>query len=414
MTYRELLNLYKKDELEAEQKQRVEADIEKQEAISDFLYEKDDIPTLTAIFGENDCTQDEDVANAGQEREFMRMVRQSIRRAFVKMGIVTSAVALVILLLIQFVLPEIVSAFYYNPGKEVAENTNQMSLDMAVYTELLVPQYIRYNVNVDDLGYGNYDFRINQNDSYNGVFTAVTGRIERDRMIMYDPNALKRPVSNAFALSLAYENPSRSMSELEEAGQVSMAAAGFSEDNLSQLNALSDDDEYVAYVTLEKLMDYSPFVSFLQKNDIILAWCAVCTNWNPTTSTMLRPDNIGFQYGPFSTNLRWNKERYPELMLHDVDVMFEDPNLYYQELAKNIKKEDFMLTHLTSMLRYMSDQNKFLKMMELDSKTFTSAADYVEENGLLIYGFSIVADKEQLLNLVEQEEVYLIYTQPLR
>jgi hypothetical protein len=414
MTYRELLDLYKRNELEADQKNQVETDIEKQEAIGDYLYEKDDIPALTAIFGEKERTDEVDSVSSLQEREFMRMIRQSIRRAFVKMGIIASAIALVILLLIQFVLPQIVSAFYYDPAKEVAENTNQMSLDMAVYTELQVPQYIRFNVNVQDLGYGNYDFNINQNNSYNGVFTDVSGRIERGRMIKYDVNALTRPAANAFSYSIAYDNPSRSMSELEAANQVSMGAAGFSTDNVSQLSTLSDNNKYVAYVTLQKLMEYSPFIRFIQDNSIIDAWCAVSTNWNSTTSNMLYPENLGFQYGQGSCNIKWDKEHYPNLMLYDYDLMSADPNLYYKEMNENLSSEDFMLAHFTSMLRYMSDQKKFLKMMDLDRNMFTKAANYVEDNGLLIYGFAIVANKEQLLKLAEQDEVYLIYTQPLK
>ena len=37
-------------------------------------------------------------------------------------------------LFVIFALPQIVNTFYYNPGKEVSDGTNQMSLDMAVYT----------------------------------------------------------------------------------------------------------------------------------------------------------------------------------------------------------------------------------------------------------------------------------------
>ena len=44
MTYRELLELYKTGELELEQRKKVEKDIERQEAISDYLYEQEDIP----------------------------------------------------------------------------------------------------------------------------------------------------------------------------------------------------------------------------------------------------------------------------------------------------------------------------------------------------------------------------------
>ena len=50
MTYRELLELYKAGELELEQRKRIEKDIEKQEAISDYLYEQEGIPGLEDVF----------------------------------------------------------------------------------------------------------------------------------------------------------------------------------------------------------------------------------------------------------------------------------------------------------------------------------------------------------------------------
>ena len=44
MTYRELIELYKAGELEPEQQKKIEQDIERQEAIGDYLYEKEEIP----------------------------------------------------------------------------------------------------------------------------------------------------------------------------------------------------------------------------------------------------------------------------------------------------------------------------------------------------------------------------------
>ena len=40
MTYRELLRLYKQGKLEDSAKKQIEAEIEKQDAISEFLYEE--------------------------------------------------------------------------------------------------------------------------------------------------------------------------------------------------------------------------------------------------------------------------------------------------------------------------------------------------------------------------------------
>ena len=49
MTYRELLKLYKQGKLEDSAKKQVEAEIEKQDAISEFLYEEGTIPDFSDL-----------------------------------------------------------------------------------------------------------------------------------------------------------------------------------------------------------------------------------------------------------------------------------------------------------------------------------------------------------------------------
>lgn len=160
MRYRELLELYRKKELGEQEREMVEQEIEKHEAISEYLFEREESDTLN--FGA-DASQSES-AEPGQKREeggggdeFTKRVNRAIRRAFLRMGAAVCAVTLVIVLLILFVLPGVVSQFYYDPGKIVGQDsyggtTNQMSLDMAVYTELALPGTYRNNVQVEDRG----------------------------------------------------------------------------------------------------------------------------------------------------------------------------------------------------------------------------------------------------------------------
>lgn len=49
MTYRELLKLYKQGKLEDSAKKQIEAEIEKQDAISEFLYEEGEIPGFSDL-----------------------------------------------------------------------------------------------------------------------------------------------------------------------------------------------------------------------------------------------------------------------------------------------------------------------------------------------------------------------------
>ena len=57
MRYRELLELYRKKELGEQERERVEQEIEKHEAISEYLFEREESDTLN--FGE-DASRRED------------------------------------------------------------------------------------------------------------------------------------------------------------------------------------------------------------------------------------------------------------------------------------------------------------------------------------------------------------------
>ena len=88
MTYRELLKLYQEGKLDKAQTDEVEHAIEKQEAISEYLYEKEEIPGLEVLQGQ----EKEEVfvqgngAESEEEQRFVKMIQKTIRRTFLKMG----------------------------------------------------------------------------------------------------------------------------------------------------------------------------------------------------------------------------------------------------------------------------------------------------------------------------------------
>lgn len=440
MNYRELLELYKQGKLEEQKRKEVEADIEKQDAISDYLYSESEIPGLEFL---TNAEKENTIADSGgtgkdtgnrdgkandTEQLFVRMINQSIRRAFIKMGLIVGTAVLAIMLFVQFLLPSIVSAFYYDPGKRIGEHTNQMSLDMAVYTELLIPGYKSHFVSVESKGYGNYDICVHQSISYNGMFTDLSGKIERNRLTLYNTNFLKLPASNVFEWSGSMWDSSLSLSEqIFEEGRLTegegadgneyprtvrsaQSLAGTPEEAKKALQKLNDNTKYAAYVTLDKMMEYDAFVQFIDaQEDIYGVWCAPCTN---AAGKSFQVGNLGFYYNPGnSTQLEWDQEKYPYLQLWSA-AMFEGSD--DRDWLGDIKKEDFAATHFISMLRYMSKQKQFCKMMDQTETMFADAADYVEENGLTVYGFAVFAEKEALLRLNGNDEVYVIGTEPLQ
>lgn len=396
MTYRELLELYKEGKLEEEKKQQVEADIEKQDAISEYLFQEADIPELTDLKPE--LSENADADESETEQKFLKMIRQSIRRAFVKMGVTVGAVVTAILLFVVFLLPNLVSAFYYDPGKVVAKGeytqTNQMSLDMAVYTELFLPGYYRDNVVVDSRGYGNYDICIYQNVSVNRQFTNVSGKVEKGNLVLYDTNTLSRPAGNVFIGNTENSTYNDGMS-----GEL-MGASGTVKEFKTYLQELKDDEKYVAYITLDRPMDYETLRQWYDslESNLGMLWYAVGTE-NEYGEYITW--NLGFSQWESGSVLNYDEERYPYLRrLDENGDIPEDP--------------ESTMAHLISMLRYMDAQKEFQKMMMADDTDFAQIADDIEEQGISIYGIAGTADKETLLDLSEQEGVYYIHTEPLR
>lgn len=423
MTYRELLELYKQGKLEEEKQKEIESDIEKQDAISNYLFQEDKIPELDGL--ESSGGHPEAEGETDMEARFVRMVNRSIRRAFLKMGAAVGAVVLAIVLTIIFVLPKAVSLFYYDPGKTAAETTygdstvvtNQMSLDMAVYTELMLPGNLRDNVIADSRGYGNYDISIIQNFSLNGRFHNVSGRIERGKLTLYDMNELVPMTGNQFGwfqrertdLSLLEQDEEEQNSGEWSGGEHVMHGAADRESMEENLENLKEKEYYLAYVTLNKMMSYEDFLAFYESQENLGdGWCAVKTNETSGTGDYFRTDNVGFRCDPTSgTSCGWDKEKYPNLFL------WENTEDGYEKAEKSLKDEAVVKQHFISLLRYLSGQKRFCEMMNV-TIDLEEAADYVEKNGVTVYGFAAIGEKEALKELSKKEEVYVIDAEELQ
>ena len=416
MKYHELLELYKKKELSGEQQEMVEQDIERHEAISEYLFEKEeeDILQDSGKLPEESAIQFTEKEKKAAD-DFTKRVNRAVRRAFLKLGAAVCAVTLVVVLLVLFVLPHVVSSFYYDPGRIVGESsyggtTNQMSLDLAVYTELALPGAYRDNVQVEDRGYGNYDINIYQNVSRSGKFYNVAGRVEKDNLRLYDINLLNMPSANIFGWFQMDMDRKDTLTEQVENGVGSFAYTPESkEQSAEELKLLDDNKYYLAYVTLDKILPYNDFIEFAENYSerAIDIWCAPRTA-EESYMPIGRPANLGFyiQRGQ-SSMLEWDREKYPDLILWSFDDTSE-----WDEAEEKIKDETFAAEHFTVMLDYMSGQDEFLGMAgQQAGEKYAEAADYIRKNGLQVYGFACVADKETLLELNAEEEIFGIRTE---
>ncbi len=391
MKFREMLKLYKDGTLDAPQRELVETEIEKHEAISDYLYESSNIPEL------EDVVISEGIQEDREAEKFTKAVRSAVRRAFVKMGVIVGAVTIAVVLAVIFVLPNLVSKFYYDPnevvgGSEDNFETTRMSLDLAVCTEMFCPYDYRESVIAEEQGYGEYEIIIPQAWSKNGIFTDVAGKLERNKLTLYDPNVFKLVIGNAFVPAKEIE---------EDWAYLGSGAAGTKEDAFAALKDLDENETHIAHFSLENLMDYE---SFYQEFGNIGAWCAVYNKNNPY-------NHFGFAQNTGGAVMHWDEEEYPCLNLTGLHLE-EDPDYPNND-------EEVMETHFLSMLKYMRDNPEIAVMLGHsaygvweDSEAWDHDIDHIEENGIKIFGFVVTADKETILELSENENISYVYTTP--
>lgn len=440
MTYRELIKLYKTGKLDENQKEKVAKDIERQEAISEYLFDEGEIPGFNdlenenykSIYGEDGIAQDDILDKmTDEEKQFSKLIKASIRKAFVKMGVIVGTVVIAVVLFIIFVLPKLVDCFYYNPlevaGKEkeygsyivgdeegnIVEEvtsdteyeirtTDRLSLDMAVYSELFLPGDYADNVISDSRGYGVYDIVIH-GAGYSHPKN-VAGKIDKNKMILYDINTYSSPVVNIVLPQLAGVD----YSFHEDWG------AEDKEYMLESLQNLEDNKLYGVYVTFSDVYSYSELKQWSDENTTIEPyWCALCKKLDerqidPLEGLQYRADELmGFVNRSSARQLFYDKNQYPNLTQFDLSLTTSE------EKDWEITEED-MTTHVISTLRYMQGQKAFNEMMGIEhyieGGTYQDMIDSIEKNGLIIYGYYGVGTKEDILALSKLEEIACIYT----
>ena len=417
MTYRELLKLYKQGKLEESTRKKIEAEIEKQDAISEYLYEEGEIPEFSGLEKEPGCFHDLNEESQMTEQQnngrFIREIQHSVRRAFIKMGVIIGAVVLAIVLCAVFILPKVVSRFYYDPnevaGKYEEMTTTRMDLDLSVYSELFLPGNHRDQVSAVSRGYGEYDIVIPQTSSWTGKFTSVSGRLVRGKLTLYDNNILSRPSmqfylpgdESAWEAWEVDENGKETKMDTEARKKASI------QDSRVAIEEYNDNDWYLAYVSINDIMDYKDFITWYknlsdQKNlEWGALWCAVHTE--DEDGYCVEP-NIGFCPMPSGMSMSWDKEKYPYLSLLDN----ADSGYEVQE-----KDEETMQTHFISMLSYIQDHDEILSMMGQTTDSpgrYQDMIEYVKKNRLKIHGFAVSAKKKTLLELYKEDVVSYIQT----
>ena len=394
MTYRELLQRYQEGTLDEEQRQQVASSIEQQEAISDFLWDRD-------------LPEEEEPTLPEEAPELTASIQKTIRRTFLKLGVTVGLAVLALTLCAVFLLPKVVDQFYYRPneiagvGSEPDLTTSRMSLDLAVWSELFLPGRFRETVTAVPRGYGVYDIAIPQTISADGRFRTEAGTLVRNRLQLYNPDFLSPPVGNAFLLpegkeeTFGYAHMDNETSEILPYSRAEVRAQCF--------RVLQDrtmpGQPVIAYVSFETLQSYEDTMAFLNRYDLLgCAWGGV---YAEAADGHWLTENTGMRLDQSGILVNWDRDRYPALsFLGSTDEELQD-----EALPK---------THFLSLMQYLEDHEEMVEVFGRPGyhRQTSEIRAYVEENGLQFYGVAVITTAEDLLQLEQEPLVSQIHTTP--
>ncbi len=395
MTYRELLDQYKNGKLDEKTAAEIAAELEKHEAISDYLCENDEIPEL-------DSLHEETLADEMKQEsaEFSAMIRASIRKAFIKAGFVIGSLSLCAALGVAFGLPKLIDKLYYDPTKITGTSQNgimtqQLQLDLTVYSELFLPQQYCLDAYTSDNGYGKYDILVHRTQSWTGTFPKAAGVIERNKLMMFDPNFFQYTPINGFALREIGVNA------IIAPGQ---GASGSAEEAFADLQALDETKYYHAQFTLDHVYPYEEYVDWCIQAEVSPHWNALCY-WDDASAQYTTYGNLlGFRSASNSIGFSFDQEKYPYLTLFSLSDLGDDTGFVKEEILKQ---------HMLSLLRYTQDEPLFYEMMqERKPDDLHSWETGIEENGLYLYGFTVTAQKEELMQIAALDQITYVHTVP--
>lgn len=368
MTFKEAMERYRAGTASAEEKQLVEAELEKHSLIAEYLDEQ----------------WDETAALAPPPAEEMRRVRKSLRR---RNGlIVITSIVLAAALLLTVVLVGIPAAerLYWDPTQPsgVQPDSTDLELMLAAYAELFCPAVNVAGVSANRTGFARYDVSLRYWDANRGGDVRfVEGSIEKGQLHL-PQGTLQNATVNLFERATYPFYP-----EKEWAVNV-----------CGQLEQLPEYITVTAAVSFPKDLSMEELLvlrSTLQNGEI--GWVGIRTS---AENEQLLP-LCGMQ--PFAGGTVWMEANwaYPDFELSPVKMT-----------AENLE------AHFRALLQLSADQvgnDTGIDLRSADGQSFyEKVLDYTAENGVYSYGCFVSCSPGALLALVESGAVSQVRIEELR
>ena len=380
MKYREVIERYKKGLASEEEKLIVEQEIEKYEAIEEYISDR-----IDTVFDDLSIP-----LNNEQHEEGTKNLNKSVNRRLRKTAFFSAAVIIALVIGIFFIISPLADSFYYNPAKiSVGSENRDIDFDVYAFSELNLPGYsLSSNVGIEKLGFGEYDIRFFRTNLFTQESNYVTTNIKRNNKITDQTeiiwhngfNFLNVRYPTGMSIEFVNIQKDRVMNHLVRLNPVSYVSA----------NLIFEND-----LTMEELHELElkyPHIEFI--------WAGIRV---PKDNT--RRDLIGIHLIN-STKVtvvdRLVEEKYPAF--HILEWLTSPEGCNSSKMSIEAKAYEL---HYKSLLQYMIDRKEATDVLDYHDKLsyYKSALEYAEENGVKTYGVLVYSNAEDLIPLIENESI---------
>lgn len=380
MKYKDLLKKYKEGLVSEEEKLIVEQDIEKYEAIEEYLSniiddELVDLTELTSIEKNTDETL---------------KLKKSVNKRLRKLVFSSVATVLTLLFAVFFVVSPFIDTLYYNPSKiSVGKADKDIDFDLKAITELNMPGYTVSTTHVERQRFGTYDIDYFYRNTFNNNDYNVSSKIKRGEI--YTTN---KDILDSNFIFIDVQIPIRERKYIEEQKEEVL-------NHIKQLNPVS----YVsAALTFENDLTMEELYNLESKySKVRFIWAGIRTD-SSDKETM---DSIGIQLNGDGVHLDDDiEEKYKAFtilkwLVNPVGSSNSD---------KPLKAQAYEL-HYKSLLQYVIDREEAVNVIERrpwKNEFYQSALKYAEDYGVKTYGVLVYAEARDLIELVENEKIKLL------
>lgn len=370
MKFRELFEKYINKMASSQEVEIVEEEIEKNEIINDYLADSMDKSFLkdNGSGEENSFSKSHsntDNSNGQILESIQRAINKKLRRAAFFSLIVVCA----FFLILRFAVSPLMNDVYYNPNISMSEFSDKFFVDISVFTELHFPGIITMNNTSEPLGYGSYNFRIRQSDTFKGYDQIYEGKLERGKMKYMQQDFYQYPAINIFRYGVfPFQNATPNGDEM----------------NVKELEYMPDSAYAKVYVSFKEDQTIADISSLIKEyKDIYFSWVAV----RNSPKDVQRFPQFGFEptgHGIVMDQGTVDDAKYPYFEL---------------QYGNRPISEEVMETHFKSRIKYAKDNNDFLKLLNSDSEIYSNVLEYVEKNGVKSYGVLVQGRSNEILKL---------------